>query len=203
MWTWFVGVVSVVPAGPYQGVRSTFDVQDLGGGTQRSAWVSMSIGTYYWVQTGYFDDRKPDWFTMVFDVRTGQFANLPTTNLNPPPAMTRRKHTFSIYWTGNNNLWRIACDGIDVYEIDFGASYGQMVQLYTEASASLKPPRFPTVNFNPAIEVMQNNWIPATEGWGYGDAWGMEGHLQNTMLLSNVINMGSSIPKTNGMVKLW
>lgn len=196
-------------ANPVQGVRSTFDVVNLGGGVQKSVWVSLLMGNNVWYQIGYFNigtGKNPQFVSMCFEDWKLGCPGVTLESLNPPPALEiGTVATFYLVNVGGT-LWETGINDIPISRIDFGALTGWQVQLATEEGYDCKVSRFPTVHFYPAIELYRNgSWDAAPTAYANGAEWGIAGKDQNSALRDNELLMGSSIPAIDPLTapNLW
>lgn len=206
----------------FKGMRSTFDVLNLGRGAyDKTVWFSFSIcasdqspsygGLINWVQMGYMtigSSTFPIIQVWSYSGVSGEIS-VPTTVLGTEvPFSAKRAHrdTFSIYNVGGN-LWRTKRGDGEILEMDLGGPFGIRPQIAIESSPVSKLPSFPTIDFNPAMEVLLNDvWTPVSTGQSQritiinGKQWGMQGNIQNGALADNQVLMGSGVPPLPGYV---
>jgi hypothetical protein len=180
-----------------KGFRSTFDVRNLGGGSEKSIWISLRVNGIFF-QTGYFTHAgSTDFFTM-------QLEGTPTgfVYLNDPILKMNEKQTFTFYNILGTTKWRVALNHIDIYEENFGADYGYQPFLAIESSYSPREPSFPLINAYPAMELLvDGKWIPSTTGRATMiTLGGLEGKIQNPSLRPNELNFGKVKNKQTGLL---
>jgi len=196
--------------GQVQGARSIMDCVRLTGKSfDEEVYIVCMINTdsgYLWLQTGYakfYNNTHP------FNDFTSNIPNLTINIINgTAPFKFKQKDTFAIYHVEGTSRWRTNRHGIDILEFDTHALGGYITTvicgtaIFTTGSGN-----FPTVNFNPAIELFNNgSWSAATNGFNvYGASKvGTAGWFQDSVKYKrNEVDMGSSIPKVPLYSQIW
>jgi hypothetical protein len=179
-----------------QGIRSTIDIVNLGGGVQKSVWVAIVLDSGRFFQIGYLSG--PSFFASCLD--SNNFcADIQVTQINYPPKLSNGEvRTFYVRKVGGA-VWETGVDDIPISLITLGDFDAHSAQLATEESYSCKAFRFPTVHAYPALEFYQDGfWVPAPTARASGLSWGIEGKNQNSSLRPNEVRIGSSIDSSIG-----
>lgn len=192
---------------PNSGVRTTVFKKKLGGGADhKSVWIAVFFANGYWVQHGFGNNFSP---FGVYKAGVGEVAG-PNSNILPRTLITsgvvaadNQWHTYSIVNVPGTTLWRTYIDNFPIWEFDLGIDYANRPELFIEADAA-KPPHWPMLDFNPAIEVLKNGqWVPISNGFVWAINTGMRGTLQDQKLIPNHIQMGGSIKQIPNGTQLF
>jgi len=186
-----------------KGVRMTVNVEKrLGtaGDNYKSVWCGAWFPNGYWTQEGYGSFGDP--FSIY---RYGALVAIPLKWVYKDPVAPLYKYgtrqSFHIRNVPGTTLWRVGRDDYDIYEFDLGVDYITQTELFIEEN-SPKPTRWPTLDFNPALEVLKNGvWQPVENGFTARLATGMAGMLQDSSLIFNQVKMGSGVINTGEYLK--
>jgi hypothetical protein len=192
--TWFAHIQNI---GVYQGIRSTFEVKNMGGGQQTKAvWTSAHVHTpsgWYWIQTGYHQWGDPSYFVMAF---TNGGPYVPSISLRQAPTVSAGEvHTWYIKIVNGDVI--VGIDSTDYLKYPIGADYVENPDAVIEGEGTTtKPGAIPIIRFYPALEVYNGTWTPAPSAYSWGSGYGVQ--LNGV----NDVSMGSPIKTKPGGV-LW
>ncbi len=178
-----------------RGVKSTFDVKNLGNESGRSAWVSTKIGDV-WVQIGYRNNG-----IYVMEYYYGDLGEL--TIVNPSSTIFMgQKNSFFIRNILGTTYWEIGINEIVI--LKWNGHTTTCVNAETGIEFYGSNSRFPLLNFYPALEVYNyKGWaIPPRAYLTFRGKWGAEGIFQNNNLRFGELNMAGAVPSVS-VERLW
>lgn len=180
-----------------QGVRSTFEVKNLGGNgsTTKAVWLACYIqtisGEQPWIQVGYHQWGGVSMFSMQF------YSLVKGVQLGAWPVLASGTiHSFHIRI--NEGWVYVGVDNIDYVKYPHNATHitTKHISLEGEGTAT-KPGSLPVIRFDKALEILRGGqWIDAPTALSSGSGYGV---LVNGI---NDVSMGSNI-KTKPGTQLW
>jgi hypothetical protein len=190
----------------YHSVSTTFVVPtgNWGGGNadDKSAWCAIYGRPYYnangyyirpWCQLGVFWNRTygsgfffQTWYLAANGGLSQQVVlphRLLVDNFKLMPGELVR---FEFVNIPGSTWWQIKCNGIAVYEIDFGCESGIKIELMTELQAP-KITNMPEIVFDPALEYQNSNreWTCLNTMMSRQAAWYIAGLGYNKVVMKN------------------
>lgn len=189
-------MTSVVNHDTAMGVRSTFEVKNLGGngstlkGVWLAAYINTSTGQRPWIQLGYHQWGGPSMFSMMF------FSTARGTQLNTWPVLQSGTiHSFHIRVENGNVFTGVDNQDYAVVPLDAVSIATKHITFESEGTDN-KAPSMPTVRFYPALEVYNGSWSGVTSAYSTGSGYGVQ------LNATNDVSIGSSI-KTKPGIQLW
>lgn len=202
---WWVGASSTDPSAlPNTGVRSNINVVSQSVPGQLSFWISDDLNNNMWGQVGYYISQgstTPYAFYQIWDLNTNTVVATGGTTVSPG------SHTFSMYLQ-SGTMWAFALDGNVFGTYDMGSNISSSsypVYALSEEGYSISSPfPFSTVEFYSALQVQQSGtWQNVLTAPSYGNAWGVQGNIQNNSLTQNQILLSSSLSSIPAGTTLW
>lgn len=202
-----------------QGISANADVVKFSGGNfyMKSWWIAFNFtdtaGLQKWTQWGYATHKSFGNITIltVWQFTGGQRQlDIPIVALNFAPLNYGGKSIFSIYRVPGTTKWHYARDGIDISEVDLGATaIGYRGEVKIEAQASVPGKWSNQINVQQiSSENTDKTWsLVPTAAYGgnfYSDTglsiWPIAGHNQDISLGIAEMDMGGNgktIPYTS------
>lgn len=167
-----------------------------------SFWVSDTLSNNLWGQVGYYfyTSPTPVAFYEIWNLTSGAVVRTGTASVSVG------SHQFAMYLQ-SGTTWAFALDGrvFGTYDMQSNiSSSSSAVRALSEEGYASSPFSFSSVTFTVAMEVLNSGtWSPVQLGKSYGNAWGVEGALQDGNLPNDQIVVSSSLPALEGGVVLW
>lgn len=200
---WYVGASSNDPsAESNQGVSSLIQVRSQNISGVLSFWVSESFPSNLWAQVGYYlqNASPPIAFYQVWNLTDR--AELVTGT----EAVSTGTHLFSILLS-QSNIWSFAVDGTSFGSYDMKANVSSsLAPIYamSEEGYVAQPFEFQQVVFLSAIQTLKSGaWTSVSYANSFGDAWGIGGHAQNSLLGQNELVVGEGAGALADNSSLW
>jgi hypothetical protein len=171
-----------------KGIRTTVFAKKLGNESGRSAWCSISIKdsdtTWIWFQLGFIQNGR-----YVFEYYFGIPDEM--TIVNPEVAIIMNAYnTFEIKNVLGTNYWETVINGKTILRWNAKNNQGFSAKTGIEYYGSNS--RFPTLNFNPALEVLTDaGWVGSKMAF-----LSERGRFGCEVIGVNNLNMGSDIAST-------
>lgn len=202
---WYAGAASASANGD-QGLSADVDVIKLQGGSfyMKSVWISFYFvdqndGRTKWTQWGYGLNSQLGYITIIQEFDGSTQLNPGITYLNSVPFVFDQKMKFSVYNVSGTTKWRYAKNGIDVNEIDLGATaISNNVSIQLESQSSSYNVKWPLINVKNISSLHNGIWTNLATSSYQGhfingvSIWRIEGKNQNPLLSSAELNMGGN-----------
>jgi len=200
---WWVGASSTDPSAlPNRGVRGTIQVVSQQVSGLLSFWVSDALSNNLWGQVGYYFHMSstPVAFYQIWNLTSYTTLKSGTTSVSVG------SHQFAMYLQ-SGTTWAFALDGkvFGTYDMQANVSSSSYpVYASSEEGYTSSPFPFSSVTFSTAMEVLNSaTWSSVQMGNSFGNAWGVQGAVQNGNLPNDQIVVSSSLPALGGGTVLW
>lgn len=199
--TWWVGASSTdASSASNTGIEGTIQVISTAVSGCLSFWVSDFMTNGNWGQVGYYicNGDTPVAFYQVWNTNTSTVLASGTAAVSPGI------HTFTMQLQ-SGTTWAYALDGGAFGTYDMGSNVSSTVSpVYSlsEEGYVSAPFSFPEVQFQTSMLVFKSGtWGPVLQAYSYGNAWGVEGSLQNASLANGQTDVGGGVtPITASLV---
>jgi hypothetical protein len=200
--TWWVGASSTdTSSASNAGIEGTIQVISTAVSGCLSFWVSDFMTNGNWGQVGYYicNGDTPVAFYQVWNTNTSTVLASGTAAVSPGI------HAFAMQLQ-SGTTWGYALDGDVFGTCDMGSNVSSAtspVYSLSEEGYVSAPFSFPEVQFQTSMLVFKSGaWGPVLQAYSYGNAWGVEGNLQNASLPNGQTDVGGSVAPITGSV-VW
>jgi hypothetical protein len=202
---WYVGASSSDSSSESnQGIRSFIEVrnQSITGGVL-SFWISEAFNNNLWAQVGYYiqNNSGPIAFYQIWNLTNRSEIVTGTHNVNDGI------HLFSIQLVPRTEVWNFSLDGTTFGSFNMQtniSSANYPMYAMSEEGYAQSPFQFYPVLFQSAIQVYKSGlWQSVLHANSYGNNWGIQGHMQDSLLDNDEILVGNGLNVLSVNSVLW
>jgi hypothetical protein len=199
---WYVGTSSNDSAGlSNEGIRATIQVMNQNVSGVLSFWVSETFKNDLWAQVGYYIENRtsPVAFCQIWNLTNNSEVWSNATEVG------EGMHTFEISYLKGTN-WSFLLDGTQFALFDMHTnetSHTSPVHAMSEEGYVSEQFSFSPVEFSSLQLFFFGSWHNIAEATSIGNAWGMQGRMQNSSFAPNEFAVGGDSAPLPSDSALW